>query len=100
MNRKAFFTTLFGVAGVAKAQQWKQCVPYGDYLCSDKNKAALNNQCPVCGEMAEKYPRKGAYVADCGFYQGGPPTGSGCAGTSNLTRCKRCNAAFWQDAVS
>jgi hypothetical protein len=42
----------------------------------------LNNQCPVCGTMAEPYhPLSGT------LHSGSVPT-----------RCKRCNCAFWQDA--
>lgn len=54
------------------------------------------NQCPVCGTMAEPYKRE----LDCvgmdvekGRYVPLP-----CGPADRVTRCKRCNAAFWQDA--
>jgi hypothetical protein len=59
----------------------------------------LNNQCPICGEMAEPYKPDTRF---CGDYSSGQPRSamglSGCEPTMTITRCKRCNAAFWQDA--
>ena len=53
-----------------------------------KGEPPLNRQCPVCGTMAE------AYKVDM-FYCDGeecfPPK-------ARITRCARCNNAFWIDA--
>ena len=100
MKRSAFLAAIGGLFGVARAQRWRECKPYpgsDPQVCTDENKPALNGECPVCGEMAGKYPGPGG-AYDCGFYAGHPPMGSGCPGSVNLVRCKRCNAAFWQDA--
>jgi hypothetical protein len=67
----------------------------------------LNNQCPACGEMAKRYkwlPPCGAYVLPNGMLSsdnGAHLPLKDCSlgePQRNLTRCKRCNAAFWQDA--
>ena len=109
MTRARFFAALAGLAGVAKAQQWRQCVPDAETLrrndtfaCSNKMKSALNNQCPVCGEMAEPLKPHKMGVTQCK-----PVPGTENALTCEplmqdpdspqLTRCKRCNAAFWRD---
>jgi len=126
MKRRSIFAYIFGVLGLpALAQQWKECVPdnhllpdatststlfqpgYG-IVCTEKNKPALNNQCPVCGTMADPYVRQywtnvienchpdydNHYIVSCDP----PPTKHPYEDTSNLVRCKRCNAAFFQDA--
>lgn len=81
MKRWNFIAAMFGAGAVAKAQQWKECVPATTVLapsiCSDKTKPAMNNQCPVCGAMAEALTRD----------------------SWSLTRCRRCNAAFFRDGV-
>ena len=46
----------------------------------------LNNQCPVCGKMADPYDS----------YARVP--GQDIKLASRITRCSHCNAAFWQDA--
>lgn len=97
MNRKRFFASLLGVLGIAKAQQWNQCVPDEHVVrqsasgsamavCSDKMKPALNGQCPVCGTMANKRTHSPS----------APPKES----VELLIRCTRCNAAFWKDDES
>jgi len=115
MTRRGIFAALAAVTG-AVAQQWKQCVPddkeaesmhlgKSAIVCSDKNKPALNNQCPVCGTMAEPYhrPTGGVHIVPCGpgvigsnvvCAEPGEPYGP----TEIIVRCKHCNAAFWQDA--
>lgn len=110
MKRLTFIGSLLGLTGIAKAQQWKECKPTvalsGNASlrngklswCSSR---ALNDQCPVCGTMAEKYHR--TISGDCSSARMvdritvcPPPT---IDPTERVTRCKRCNAAFWQDAV-
>lgn len=49
-----------------------------------------NNECPVCGAMAEPF-RQNEAVRNVRF---NPMDGSPIL---SLTRCKNCNAAFWQD---
>lgn len=65
----------------------------------------VNNECPVCHTFAEPYVRETYYILDeCVAQPDG--TLARCkqidvpAGPSErITRCKSCNAAFWQDAV-
>lgn len=54
---------------------------------------ARNNECPSCGTMAAPYsnPDKGGMA--CVGLNGDMP----CGPPSIITRCNRCNAAFWQD---
>ncbi len=55
----------------------------------------VNNECPVCGTIAEpikKLPKCASLMDDvrnCDLFDH----------VVNCTRCKNCNAAFWQDAV-
>lgn len=67
-----------------------------------------NNRCPVCGTIAEPYHRPMA-EGNMGFAKNCKPAGEllvACdppkmvpvGETSRMIRCKRCNAAFWQDA--
>ena len=97
MKRSTFLASVFGFLGIARAQQWKEREPDGANCLSldtdgtggnlrsipcgniGNRKPALNNQCPVCGTMAKPYHD----------YK---------TGSMNLTRCLRCNAAFWQDS--
>lgn len=58
----------------------------------------LNNQCPVCGTMAEKYVPNRQW---CGDIATNLPVGKfqapGCDADERMTRCIRCNNAFYQD---
>lgn len=93
MKRFSFLTAITGI-GVIRAQ-----------TCDMPRKLTgcllRNGECPVCGTMAEPYKRPtGIHAADCGpnslmacFSDG--PYGP----TERITRCRRCNAAFWQDSV-
>jgi hypothetical protein len=59
---------------------------------------ALNNQCPVCGTMAEPFPSD---RVGCGYTTGGIPSlihydMGGYVG--RITACEHCRAAFWQQA--
>lgn len=117
MTRKSFFAAIAGFLGVAEAQQH----PLTDSTGSNQSQQIFdtavysppqwkfplerwanpkNNQCPVCGTMADAYKPDTRF---CGDYLGGQPaTGMGlmgCEPMASITRCKRCNAAFWQDAV-
>ena len=70
------------------------CAPHPVFGCGK----AKPDQCPVCGTMAEPYKRvsefgytrkDGRFVP--GYYPDGPD--------ERTTRCKRCNSAFYQDAI-
>lgn len=58
----------------------------------------LNRQCPVCGEMAQKYV---PVTTNCADYNSGQPASAiglwGCEPRQIVVRCHRCNAAFWID---
>jgi DNA-directed RNA polymerase subunit RPC12/RpoP len=115
MRRNKFLAMLFGLAGVSKAQQWKQCsdkpgttgyltetVRVKCWAQYKKQELPLNNQCPVCGEMAPKRnPEYGIGTSATGNF----PREAATAGNvsieinhSIVIRCKYCNSAFWQDA--
>jgi hypothetical protein len=124
MKRSDFIMRSIGLllawAGISRAQPalngnhcWAQdasgklipsnCGEKARWLATGK---VLNNQCPVCGTMAEPFetkriiwsyivkpcvpPEKDSHIA-CTEANYGPDPGA------NLIRCKRCNAAFWQD---
>lgn len=93
MKRRSLWAALFG--GTAAAQIADvQIDPKPRLMVQSReihwfhDGKPLNNQCPVCGTMAEPY-RPAKLNAD---------------GTSALflleriARCKLCNSAFWQDA--
>ena len=112
MTRARFFAALAGVCGVAKAQTvggavgssdicWPR-IPFNPHakngikMCAD-----VNNQCPVCGEMAEPLTPIKSGLQNC------RGTGDGYTAvcedvfvnpdSPQLTRCKRCSAAFFRD---
>lgn len=111
MNRKAFFTSLLGTIGVARAQQSMEAVPMttsGDGWVRRK-RHNLNNHCPVCGTTADPYVRAKGFSSWRTCTPSENPTGINnvaCLESDGkpygpmerITRCKRCNAAFWQDA--
>lgn len=65
MNRRSIFTML--ATAVAAAAQtfrgepsepdWRQCADPTQFPMDCGKKLAKNNQCPVCGTMAEPYHR-------------------------------------------
>lgn len=111
MKRRYWWMAMF--APQAVAQQVKACVSKPATRCKP-----ANNECPVCGTMAEEYTRQmqedvgqdidyeaekkwdaenpgktkaWMFVRPARKYPVGP--------RERLTRCKHCNAAFWQDAM-
>lgn len=99
MSRFRFLAAL-ALAGIGKAQF---CTSRGvDSLCPVRN-----NECPVCGEMAPGYKRQ---LRKTGFLENCQPDKENpylavCAEqtvmygeSERLIRCRKCNAAFWQDA--
>ena len=111
MKRSAFLVLIFGFLGVSRAQQeegigitynppqWT--IPLGN------GHKPHNNQCPVCGTMAKPYSGKRAYTEPWCIGSGHqfPPTKEMMAECEDpprqrITRCLRCNAAFWQDAYT
>lgn len=78
-------TSFFGV--VAKAQK-----------PSPSNRVSLdgrrqNNECPICGTMADPFKRPLGVVFQAGAAVFDAPYGP----TQNIARCRQCNCAFWQD---
>jgi hypothetical protein len=98
MTRKGFFAVL-GSLGILKAQQWKECtsgVPGTTAYATNldhcwvkyqKPEPALNGQCPVCGTMADAYKRP---MRAPKMIPDGP--------IERVVRCRRCNAAFFQNS--
>lgn len=102
INRSAFLAGLAGLLGIARAQTLtvqglgSKRIKYDVYSLTDPKPdeirppewyfgKALNNQCAVCGTMAE--PDKKIRVFEGRLAEWLGPT-----------RCKHCNAAFFQDA--
>jgi hypothetical protein len=110
MKRFSFLATLLGFAGAARAQTamtelLRDKAPGGTYKPWEAYRPN-NNQCPVCGTMA---PRYHPTIHKHDGYQPVPGVpyvveeingrDELVAGATQITRCARCNAAFWQDAV-
>jgi predicted Ser/Thr protein kinase len=107
MKRFQFFAALLGAVGIGKAQQARWSV-----ACIDGTNVRRcdpeNNQCPVCGAWAEPFHLMPQYSMtstavrlqdrDIILLSEGMPDDKQPKMPSRLTRCKRCNAAFWQDA--
>lgn len=111
MNRIAFLASLIGLGGlVAKAQDSEfiafRAPAYRPKLNVDDtgqisiegrgldwiNKGMpTNNQCPLCGTMAETY-------VNPPLCYNGTDTLAPCAPKERVTRCKACNNAFFQDS--
>src|ERR1017187_4199831 len=102
MKRRNWLLALFGI-GAAQAQdswvaqalkgKWHGCLePQWSATCK-----ATNGQCPVCGTMAPSYKPDKHWCAD---YFGMKPgdAAPGCEADVYVTRCRTCNAAFFQDA--
>lgn len=103
MNRRTIFAGLAAAVGLKaqhstfKGEDCPSCVPPLPAL-------GRPNTCPVCGERAEVYRRPTVEQ-----YVNFRPSGDGISAyfdteqvpygpMERITRCKRCNAAFWQDA--
>jgi hypothetical protein len=111
MTRGKFWLALFSGLGIARAQESEltgivESSPVSTSLLSGPawhNGLALNNQCPVCGTMAEPYVMQNVgHLIPCSH----PKPGQSCvapvrgnAPESRTVRCQRCNARFDQDGV-
>ena len=99
MTRKAFFLAAFTGLRSRPAGQ----LPQGQTVLAWRTGPALNNQCPVCGAMAEPYLLESAgHLIPCSH----PKPGQVCVApvpgkvpTSRTVRCRRCNVRFDQDGV-
>lgn len=104
-TRKGFFAMLLGAVGL-KAQEVTviavPCKPDDEECWFPRTP---NGKCPVCGTVAEPFiPTTSLYCGDSVIFN--PATResmNGCEwdlrpGQSRITRCLRCNVAFWQDA--
>jgi rRNA maturation endonuclease Nob1 len=97
VKRFQFFAALLGAVGIGKAQQWSAYADgCRDIFCKDR-KAALNNQCPVCGTMAERLKFTDSPAMAKEILSVADSSGK-ITQRVWIVRCKRCNAAFWQDA--
>lgn len=111
ITRGKFWLALFSGMEVARAQEWEltgivESSPGSTSLRAGiawQKGPALNNQCPVCGTMAEPYVMQNAgHLIPCSH----PKTGQACVAPvrgkpadSRSVRCQRCNARFDQDGV-
>lgn len=111
MNRRNLWALLF--APQVQAQETNRAGTMVVYNQNDTGNSFLskakpeNKRCPVCGTLAEPYaviPEEGVGLTDCRTYKEDgsvvvcDPIRIGPAYPSRITRCKHCNAAFWQDA--
>ena len=113
ITRKKFWLTLISGLGIARAQEPEFTgrvessatppslpAPTG---IGWRNGTALNNQCPVCGTMAEPYVMENVgHLVPCAH----PKPGQTCVAPARgkvpearTVRCQRCNARFDQDAA-
>lgn len=123
MNRRSFWKWLpaFLVPVVARGQRESQLlrdIPRGGTMlmqATRRDSATLiipewvygnpkNNECPNCATMAEPYQGNRVFSKQCLNGTGEldhecfDKTATLVGPTERITRCKRCNAAFWQDA--
>ena len=111
ITRTKFWLTLFSGLGIAGAQEVEltrvpESWPISTSLPSGiawQNGPALNNQCPVCGTMAEPYVMQNAgHVIPCSHPKAGQICVAPLRGNvpeARTVRCQRCNARFDQDGV-
>ena len=106
ITRKKFWLTLFSGLGMARAQELGltgvvESRPISTSLPTGiawQNGPALNDQCPVCGTMAEPYVMQNAgHVIPCSH----PKAAQICVAPlrgkvpeARTVRCQRCNARF------
>jgi len=108
ITRKNFWLALFSGLGIARAQEpgFTGFVDSSTRPISGiawQNGPALNNQCPVCGTMADPYVMQNAgHLVPCSH----PKPGQACVAPvpgkppeTRTVRCQRCNARFEQDGV-
>jgi hypothetical protein len=128
MTRNRFFAALAGIVGLGAAKgqtasPLNRCT--GVDMVSGKTKdikcpespivpvdrlgwpdgKATNNQCPVCGTMAkqliaQRWPTQDGYrsIMNGAAVERINPREE-LIPAQSITRCGRCNCAFWQDAV-
>lgn len=99
LTRKAFWLAVF--TGF-RARSWS-VIPPGESASAWRRGQSLNNQCPVCGTMAEPYVMANAgHLIPCSH----PKPGQACVApvpgkppASRTIRCRRCNVRFDQDGI-
>jgi hypothetical protein len=117
MKRRGVFAALAAVVGL-KAECWRICDGISASVTSepavgcpsghigeagDAGVTVKPNECPVCGKMAEPYkPTPAPFCGDSMVMMPDGRNVSGCDKAllpmERVTRCRNCNAAFWQDA--
>ena len=111
ITRKKFWLTLLSGLEIARAQEPEptgvvESRSRSTSLVTEiawQNGPALNNQCPICGTMAEPYVMQNAgHLIPCSHPKPGQACvapASGKPAQSRTVRCQRCNARFDQDGV-
>jgi hypothetical protein len=113
MNRRKIFAWIVGALGMGTASAQTLKLPTEGGGCFDGRKRipcpilpswqtgkAKNNQCPVCGTMAEPL-KKSQWVKqheNVGWVLGSRPLTEADAPTQVLTRCAKCSSAFYCDS--
>ena len=97
ITRKAFWLALLAAwSRAAKAQAYVLIESPPAW----KTGKAINNQCPVCGTMAEPYVyRDAGHLINCDHPRPGLVCVAPLQTSSRTVRCQRCNARFDQDAI-
>jgi hypothetical protein len=111
ITRGKFWLALFSGLGIARAQDPELTgIVESDLVATSlptgiawQSGPAVNNQCPVCGTMAEPYVMQNAgHLIPCSH----PKPGQICVAPvrakppeSRTVRCQRCNARFDQDGI-
>lgn len=123
MKRFTFLLSLVGLGSVAKSQTGvvdlgktiKVCYPE-DETCTTpiawqrRAGRALNNQCPVCGTMADVFDRPMRHLFDryalacpsdpnCFEYYEVNPRDEPFGPMKQIQQCLKCNCAFFQEAT-
>ena len=106
-SRLQFITALFGVGTLARAQHPLVTASHeAEWIAPWSERRPFKDQCPVCGLVAEPYngeqDRKDCHELVNAYTKMDQHAAEKypCDGVrQRITRCQRCNAAFWQDSV-
>lgn len=98
MKRFPFMAALFGLTQIAKPQVETEIVCYGAMVAGNgklvRRCVPGPNECPICGTAAPPFKRPLGVV---GTFGDGTLLERPYGPSENLTRCKYCSAAFYQD---
>lgn len=92
MKRRGVFTGLLGLIGGAASAQVNNPDRPRSTLAEGWKRKPDNNECPVCGTVAEAYVgKRDPMMNDLLWAEDGGKI------VARQVRCKFCSCAFWQD---